>query len=70
MTEIQAYRAQARILKECRLAAGLNQSQLGERLSVSSSTISRWEKYGCKNWFMVCRLARALGQDLNVFKTC
>lgn len=52
-------------LKASRVEAGLSQGALAEKLKVSSSTISRWERTGSMSmlmvdyWFKACsRLAR------------
>jgi transcriptional regulator with XRE-family HTH domain len=55
-------------LRELRLAAKLTQSQLAEKADIRSAAISDYEHDKSEPTFTVlCRLAAALGVDLNAF---
>lgn len=62
------YKTQGKILRTCREAKGLTQAELSRRLGVHRSCISRWERLGCRDWLMVCKVSIALGQELEVFR--
>ena len=54
-------------LKRLRTEKGLSQIQLGKQMSVSNSTIARWENGSrLPDFAMLSRLAEVLGVDVNV----
>ena len=54
-------------LKRLRIEKGLSQIQLGKQMSVSNSTIARWENGSrLPDFAMLSRLAEVLGVDVNV----
>lgn len=57
----------ANTLKRLRTEKGLSQIQLGKQMSVSNSTIARWENGSrLPDFAMLSRLAEVLGVDVNV----
>lgn len=48
-------------LKECRLAAGLSQKQLAEKIGRTQVDVNRWEGGRCPNALMLKRMSLALG---------
>ncbi len=59
-------RSFGRIVSEGRVAAGMTQAELAERLDVSQSTIHNWERRKPPGWMhpdMIRDLARLVGAD-------
>ncbi len=58
----------ARVIYEARVAAGLSQKQLADKIGSRQSVISRLEDadYGAHSLSMLRRIAQALGQRLEV----
>lgn len=52
-------------LKECRLAAGLSQKQLAEKIGQTQVDVNRWEGGRCPNALILKRLALALGCSMD-----
>lgn len=52
-------------LKECRLAAGLSQKQLAEKIGRTQVDVNRWEGGRCPNALILKRLALALGCSMD-----
>ncbi|NEP60315.1 MAG: helix-turn-helix transcriptional regulator [Symploca sp. SIO2D2] len=70
LTEVEAnnpYKRQAKIIRFLREMKRLDQKQLGKLLGVDHSTISRYERLGCNDLKVICRLARIFGISLDVF---
>ncbi|NEP61662.1 MAG: helix-turn-helix transcriptional regulator [Symploca sp. SIO1B1] len=68
MKESNPYKRQARIIRLLREIEGLDQRQLGQLLGVDHSTISRYERVGCNDFKVLCRLSEVFGSSLDVFK--
>jgi transcriptional regulator with XRE-family HTH domain len=55
-------------LRELRVAAGLSQTELAERVGVQRGAVARWESDEREpNWSNVVALAKALGVDCRAF---
>lgn len=52
-------------LKECRLAAGLSQKQLAEKIGRTQVDVNRWEGGRCPNALTLKRMAQALGCSMD-----
>ena len=64
-TEIPAVKNFGPKLKECRLAAGLSQKQLAEKIGRTQVDVNRWEGGRCPNALILKRLALALGCSMD-----
>ena len=63
--EIPAVKTFGPKLKECRLAAGLSQKQLAEKIGRTQVDVNRWEGGRCPNALILKRLALALGCSMD-----
>ncbi|NEP57484.1 MAG: helix-turn-helix transcriptional regulator [Symploca sp. SIO2G7] len=71
MTHIETnnpYKRQARIIRILREMKGLDQKELGCLLGVDHSTVSRYERLGCNDFQVLCRLSEVFDSSLDVFK--
>lgn len=56
-------------LKELRLAAGLTQTELAEKVGVGRDAVARWEANNREpSWSNVVQLAKALGVSCEAFQ--
>ena len=64
-TEIPVVETFGPKLKKCRLAAGLSQKQLAEKIGRTQVDVNRWEGGRCPNALILKRLALALGCSMD-----
>lgn len=65
MNEVRDYARECGVrCRQIRMAKGMSQQQLAEKMSVTSAAVSKWEKEGISNIDHIKRISDVLGQDI------
>ncbi len=65
MSEVRNYARECGIrCRQIRMAKGMSQQQLADKMNVTAAAISKWEKEGINNIDQIMRLSDILRQDI------